>query len=104
MNHRHTETVNRDSGLTGVMPVGSIVWLGRFQDQLEAAQPEQNFWHSFRNGKAPVSLEGHPHRGEGGSTTLIYLGSELVGVSTISRDPMNWTVLVCVDLRPNIRS
>jgi len=28
MNHRHTETVNRDSGLTSVMPVGSIAGLG----------------------------------------------------------------------------
>jgi len=66
----------------------------RFQDQIDACSPETEFWASLNDPRRPQELDGHPHRGEGGATTLIYHGAKLVGVSVMARDPSNFTVLI----------
>lgn len=86
--------------LNDMTAVRSGVRLAVFLDQIEAMNPETEFWQTLSSGKAPQFLDGAPHRGEGGATTLIYDGGKLVGVSVCQRDENNRTVLVCVDLRP----
>lgn len=70
-----------------------------FLDQIDAASPEIEFWNSIKSGTCPVSMDAHPHRGEGGATTAIYEGSKLIGLTIVMRDELNRTVLVCADTR-----
>ncbi len=85
--------------LSDMTAVRSGVLLAVVQDQIDACSPETEFWQALSSGEAPQSLDGAPHRGEGGATTLIYDGGKLVGLSVCQRDEWNRTVLVCVDLR-----
>jgi hypothetical protein len=72
-----------------------------FVDQADTCRPETEFWEALNSGNAPQSLNSALHRGEGGSTTLVYDGANLVGLSVCQRDDFNRTLLLCVDLRPS---
>lgn len=67
-----------------------------FLDQIDACEPEKAFWSSLDDHQSPLLLNGYPHRGEGGSTTLAYHGTKLLGISIMARDENNRTVLITI--------
>jgi hypothetical protein len=48
-----------------------------FVDQADTCRPETEFWEALNSGNAPQSLNSALHRGEGGSTTLVYDGENV---------------------------
>ena len=91
--------------------VGSIsrpVVVQRFPDQGEAEcalMEWEDGLAEWAKAHGPLSMETAVHRrehdGEGGSTTLYYICAHLIGMAMVCRDPMNWSVLMTVDLRDN---
>lgn len=84
------------------------VTVQRFPDQAEAEVALMGWEDGLAEWAAtqgPLSMESAIHRrehdGEGGSTTLYYVYAHLIGMATVCRDPMNWSVLMTVDLRDN---
>lgn len=75
------------------------VIVGTFVDEIDACTPEEAFWRALDDGGSPFRTEGHPHHGEGGSTTACFQGGKLVGITSRIRDELNRTILLRVDLR-----
>jgi hypothetical protein len=73
--------------------------VGRFQDEIDAIEDETRFALELDAGDAPLSTESQVHLGEGGSTTAYFQKAKLVGFSSRLRDPWNFTILICIDLR-----
>lgn len=71
---------------------------GPFLDELDACQPETDFWKSVVHNNSPTHLHAMPHR-EDGTTTVVYQGSVPVGISVKFRDEHNHTFLATMDLR-----
>lgn len=72
---------------------------GRFQDEIDAIGEETMFRLELDNGTAPLTAETSVHLGEGGASTAYFQNTKLVGFSSRLRDPWNFTILVCTDLR-----
>lgn len=73
--------------------------VGRFQDEIDAIEDEMRFKLELDDGTAPLSTESQVHVGEGGATTAYFQNAKLVGFSSRLRDPWNFTILVCLNLR-----
>ena len=73
--------------------------VGRFQDEIDAIEDETRFRLELDGGTAPFNIESAVHVGEGGATTAYYQNAKLIGFSSRMRDPWNFTILVCLDLR-----
>lgn len=73
--------------------------VGRFQDEIDAIEDETRFALELDEGNAPLHKETQVHVGEGGATTAYFQNAKLVGFSSRVRDPWNFTILVCINLR-----